>query len=79
MPTALTKDGFRFFFYSNENDEPMHVHITKGDAAGKVWLIPEITVAYSLGFTPTEQKRMLEMVKENTDTLKKAWNEHFSQ
>lgn len=39
MPTLLLIKGLRFF-YSNENNEPAHVHITKGNAEGKVWLEP---------------------------------------
>ncbi|MEE8587347.1 MAG: DUF4160 domain-containing protein [Acidobacteriota bacterium] len=30
MPTVFTKDGFRFFFYSNDH-RPIHVHARKGD------------------------------------------------
>lgn len=36
MPTLLFIKDLRFFFYSNENNEPAHVHITKGSANGKV-------------------------------------------
>jgi hypothetical protein len=31
MPTVLTKDGFRIFFYSADGNEPVHVHIEYGD------------------------------------------------
>ena len=26
MPTVLRIGGYRFFFYSNENGEPAHIH-----------------------------------------------------
>lgn len=29
MPTILTTNGFRFFFYSNEH-LPIHIHVEKG-------------------------------------------------
>jgi hypothetical protein len=29
MPTILEKDGFIFFFYSND-DRPIHVHVRRG-------------------------------------------------
>ena len=32
MPTILFVQGWRFHFYSNEGNEPMHVHAVKGDA-----------------------------------------------
>ena len=40
MPVVLRTKGYRFFFYSNEGDEPMHIHIEKADASGKMWLHP---------------------------------------
>lgn len=46
MPTLLIIKGIRFFFYSNENNEPIHIHVTKGSAAGKVWSETEIDIAY---------------------------------
>jgi hypothetical protein len=40
MPTIFIVNGFRFFFYSNENNEPAHVNVRKGGANGKIWLLP---------------------------------------
>lgn len=40
MPTILTVNGFRFYFYSNENDEPVHIHIEKAGGSAKYWLDP---------------------------------------
>ena len=45
-----------FFFYSNESNEPAHLHVTKGNASEKVWLEPEIDVAYFKGFTNSEER-----------------------
>ena len=39
MPTILRVDGFRFYFYSHEPNEPPHVHIDKDAATAKVWLL----------------------------------------
>jgi Domain of unknown function (DUF4160) len=33
MPTLLRIEGFRFFFYSSEGQEPPHVHVEKGDGS----------------------------------------------
>jgi hypothetical protein len=38
MPTLLRVEGFRFFFYSNERQEPAHVHVEKGAGEAKLWL-----------------------------------------
>ena len=35
MPTLLRLNGFRFYFYSHEPNEPPHVHIEFGDKLAK--------------------------------------------
>ena len=40
MPTVLREAGYRFYFYSRENDEPPHIHVEHGDKLAKYWLEP---------------------------------------
>jgi len=79
MPTLLNLNGIRFFFYSNENNEPIHVHVTKAEANGKIWLEPLLKVEYLLGFTNSEQKIIIEAVQEHCEYFKKKWNEYFGK
>lgn len=79
MPTIFIINGFRFFFYSNENDEPMHVHVSKAEGNGKVWLGPEVVVAYMHNFNSKEIREIMSIVKDELVTLKKKWNEYFSK
>ena len=62
MPTILRKNGFRFFFYSNENDEPVHVHVEKGDAEGKIWLEPTLAAAYFVVLSRTPSWTLLRTI-----------------
>ena len=78
MPTVLRLEGFRFFFFSNESQEPPHVHVEKGDAAAKVWLQP-VEIAYSQGFNPRELRRIREIAFEHQAGFVEAWNEHFGR
>ena len=78
MPTVLFIQGFRFFFYSNENDEPIHIHVEKAHAEGKLWLEPIVKVAYMHGFTPKQQGKIMQIVLVNTVILKEKWNEYFA-
>lgn len=32
MPTGLGPAGYRFFFFSNEGNEPPHIPVERGDA-----------------------------------------------
>jgi hypothetical protein len=79
MPTLLLENGYRFFFYSNENNEPIHVHVIKADTECKVWLEPVISVAYSLGLSTKEIKNVLEIVEKNSDNFKLKWYEYFNK
>ena len=77
MPTILEVNGYKVFFYSNENNEPLHVHVTKGGGAAKWWLEPNIGEEYSYGFTPRERKKIGVIVRENSELIKQKWNEYF--
>lgn len=76
MPTILVINGFRFYFYSNENDEPVHIHIEKSEGNAKYWLNP-IEEAYSYGFSPKERKEVRKLIIEHQTVLINAWNEYF--
>jgi len=76
MPTVLMIEGFRFFFYSNENNEPPHIHVEKAEGASKIWLSP-VEVEYMSGFTPRQQTVVMEHFNKNLELFKKKWDEHF--
>jgi len=40
MPTVLRIGRFRFHFYSNEGDEPAHIHVRSPEGECKFWLEP---------------------------------------
>ncbi len=79
MPTVLLESGLRFFFYSSEGNEPIHIHVTKGDGIGKIWMEPELKAAYLYNFTKNEEKKINEIVETNFEYFKIKWNEHFSK
>jgi hypothetical protein len=77
-PRAINDiDGFRFYFFSNENNEPPHVHIEKGGGAAKWWLTPEPSAVYSVGFKASDERRIKTLVKEHQHELRKAWDKYF--
>jgi len=53
MPTVLRIDGYRFFFYSNENNEPRYIHVQRERILAKFWLHP-VALASSTGFPASE-------------------------
>jgi Domain of unknown function (DUF4160) len=78
MPTVFVINGFRFFFYSNENDEPVHIHVEKAEDAAKFWLNP-VELEYNYGFSSRELKQIESIVKQNSNTLIAKWNEYFNK
>ena len=78
MPTVLRIGPYRFFFYSNEGNEPSHVHIKSDEAEAKYWLMP-VLLAYNYGYRGHELRRLEELVRENSELLIEAWNEYFSR
>jgi hypothetical protein len=76
VPTVLRVDGFRFYFFSNERNEPSHIHVRKGEGKGKFWLDP-VALAWARGLRPGELSRTREIVIENRTVLLEAWHGHF--
>jgi len=77
MPTIFIVNSLRFFFYSNENSEPAPVHIMKGGANEKIWLLPEMKGAYLPGFSSSGAKEIENNASLNIDLLIKKWDEYF--
>jgi len=78
MPTILRLGPFRFFFYSNENNEPAHIHIQRDKMLAKFWLNP-IALASSTRFSSKELKQLEMLVIEHKKLLLEAWNDYFSR
>ena len=72
MPTVLTKDGFRFFFYSREGNEPPHIHIIGKGGEMKIWL-SNLGIAKIYNLSPKEQRIVLEITAANVELFKKEW------
>ena len=75
MPTVWRERGFRFFFWSDERNEPSHVHVEPGDGYAKVWLNP-IRLAQSTRFDPSEMQDLLRIVSEHREKMEQAWHDH---
>lgn len=79
-PTFLCIQGWRFHFYSNEGNEPMHIHAIKGNAERKYWLLPDdfdITEEFAFNRTPRLRREVRQVIFEHFDQIVAAWREHF--
>jgi hypothetical protein len=76
MPTVLRINAYRFYFYSHEPNEPVHVHIDRDDLTAKFWLEP-VALGKNIGFSAKELRKLQSLVEENKVMLAEAWYEYF--
>jgi len=77
MPTVLRIGRFRFFFYSNENNEPPHIHVKAAENEAKFWL-NLVRLAFNHGYRSHELNEVERLVKDNQAALLEARNGYFS-
>jgi hypothetical protein len=77
MPTVLRIGNFRFHFYSDEYNEPLHIHVATSDGECKFWLEP-IALARNMGLKPHILREIEKLVYENADFLKEKYNEYHN-
>jgi hypothetical protein len=78
MPKAHEEAGYRFYFYSNENAEPPHMHVRKAENEAKFWLRP-VDLEYNYGFNSNELGQIEVIIRKRHRALMKVWNEHQDQ
>ena len=78
MPTVLRKGKYRFFFFSNEGNEPVHIHVEAGDNYAKFWLSP-IVLSRSVGFNAVELGKLRRLIEENESIFMEKWYEFFNR
>ena len=78
MPTVLRIKGYRFFFFSNEGNEPIHIHVEKAGSYAKFWLDP-IKIAMEIGFHRRELKDIGSIIKEHEEKIIDKWNDYLAK
>jgi hypothetical protein len=76
VPVIARVGPYRFFFYSNENDEPPHVHVQRERMLAKFWL-EDVSLAESKRFVAHELREMERIVVEHRAEFLEAWHEFF--
>lgn len=77
-PTVFRFKGYRFFFFSREENR-IHIHVIHAEGEAKIWIEPKIEVESSYGLSSKQIKEILEQVIEHEDEIKKSWYSHFRQ
>ena len=78
MPTVLRVGPYRFYFFSNEGNEPPHIHVKAQSSVAKFWISP-IEIASNYGFKAHELNRIEQIIEEHRTTLLEAWHEYLDR
>ena len=79
MPTILLLNGWRFYFYSNENNEPIHIHVQKAEMEAKFWLredIFDIEEAFSYHMNPKDVRDVRRIIFDHFDYFIDEWKKY---
>lgn len=76
MPSVLRLGRYRFVFFSNEGNEPPHIHVKADRNEAKFWLDPP-GLAANYGFKAHELTEIERLVRERRADLLEAWYEHL--
>ncbi len=69
--------SYRFHFYSDEGNEPSHIHVETPDGECKFWLDP-VRLARNKGVSPQNIRQIERHIFEHRDFLEDKFHEYFS-
>jgi len=74
MPEVFREFGFVFFFYTNEGEEPLHIHVRKAGGFAKYWVEP-VELDFSQGMKVNDLRIAEQLIIENIERIKQKWYE----
>ena len=83
LPNLFTVSGYKVFFWSNENNEPIHVHISKGKPtanATKLWITKNggcILANNGSDIPPRELNELMSFISAQFFLICSEWKKHF--
>jgi len=76
MPIVFEKDGYKFFFYSNEH-LPIHVHVRHGCGEAVFDVEDVIELRESQNMKMNELRKAQELAQQNRNLIMEKWYEHI--
>ena len=73
MPEIFRQLGFVFFFYTNEGNEPIHVHVRKAGGFANYWIEP-VELDFSQSMKVNDLKIAEQLIIEHFGLIKSKWN-----
>lgn len=84
MPSLFLVFGYKIYFWANEGNEPVHVHVSKGKpspSATKIWITRAGgTIVVNSSRIPKKDLAKIEaFVQSNAVSIVNAWNNVFNR
>jgi len=79
VPTVLKIGRYRFHFYSNEGDEPAHIHVRCADGECKFWLDPVVGLARNRGVAPHDVREIERLVFLHAETFIENYHDYHNR
>lgn len=83
MPNLFSMLGYQIYFWSNENNEPIHVHVSKGKPsphATKFWLTRDggcVLASNGSKISRRDISKLMDVIAAQHDTICKNWMIYF--
>lgn len=83
MPSLFQISGYWVYFWSNENNEPIHVHVSKGKPSQngtKIWITRAggaILANNKSNIPENELNKLLEVISAQFFLICSEWKRHF--
>ena len=78
MPKIFERDGYRFFFYSNEH-RPIHIHVRYGGGEAVFEVEQRVELRESQGLKVRELAKAEELAAEHRELIIQKWHEHINR
>jgi hypothetical protein len=78
MPKIFERDGYKFFFYSNEH-RPIRVHVRYGGGEAVFELEQGVELRESQGLKVRELAKAEALATEHRNLIIQKWHEHISR
>jgi hypothetical protein len=78
VPRIFEKDGYLFFFYSNEH-RPIHVHVRRGGGEAVFEVENGVELRESQGLKVKELSKAEALAEEHRELIIRKWHEHLNR
>ena len=83
LPSLFMVSGYKVYFWSNENNDPIHVHVSKGKPTSngtKIWLTRTggcILASNGSGISKRELNELMEFISAQFFLICAEWKKFF--